>query len=372
MPLGISRTYFRRGAFFVLTSLALSAVGAAAPDAPQEGKKVVRRGIPAIWVMDSDGSNPRPLVKVRGVRWHGSPTWSRDGKQIAFDVTVEGFERGEVYLYAYDGPQKGTLKNLGPGNCPVFSPDGKTIAFHLAPQNAAAGEAGVYLMKPDGTDRRRLCAGDHAKWSPDGTKMLLADEQRTPARIDEVTLKTGEVRRVLDSAYAKIPGAVYSPDAKKMAFIGYDDQQLTRADLVVMDIPAPGHEPAVAGATAPADGAAAAAPAAATAADQAKAVRGAKVLHGGRLGWIPNWSPDGKQITFVTWEKKDGTDYDFTQVIDADGKSPMVRLKNQENQGTRTSEAEWTADGKLMVFASDREFPADLLAEKPDPPASGL
>jgi len=110
----------------------------------------------------------------------------------------------------------------------------------------------------------------------------LADEHSRPVRIDEMTVKTAEVRRVLDSAYAKIPGAVYSPDAKKMAFIGYDDQQLSRADLVVMDIPAPGHEPAVAGAAAPAGGAVA--PAAATAADQAKAIRGAKVLHAGRLG----------------------------------------------------------------------------------------
>jgi Tol biopolymer transport system component len=370
MPVQLSPRSIQRVTCFVVASLALAAVGAAAPDEAQPVKKVIKRGIPAIWVMEPDGSNPRPLVKARGVRWHGSPSWSRDGKWIAFDVTTEGFNRGEVYLYAFDGPQKGMLKNLGPGNCPVFSPDGKTIAFHLAPQNAAAGEAGVYLMKPDGTDRRRLCAGDHAKWSPDGTKMLLADEHATPARIDEVTVKTGEVRRVLDSAYAKIPGAVYSPDGKKMAFIGYDDRQLTRADLVVMDIPAPGQEPAVAGAAVPAEGAAPAA--AATAAEQAKAVRGAKVLHGGRLGWIPNWSPDGKLLTFVTWEKIEGTDHDFTHVIDVDGKSPLVRLKNQENQGTRTSEGEWTADGKLMVCASDREFPADLMVEKPDPPASGL
>src|SRR5688500_268284 len=79
---------------------AVAAVGAARTAGAQEVKKVVRRGIPAIWVMEPDGSNPRPLVKMRGARWHGSPTWSRDGNWVAFDATPEGFNRGEVYVYA--------------------------------------------------------------------------------------------------------------------------------------------------------------------------------------------------------------------------------------------------------------------------------
>src|SRR5687768_14177564 len=204
----------------LLLLAAVAAVGAAAPeDAPEEApasKKVIRRGIPAIWVMEPDGSNPRPLVKMRGMRWHGSPTWSRDGHWVAFDAMQEGFARSDVFVYAFDGPQKGTLKNLGPGNCPVFSPDGGTIAFHLAPGNSAAADVVVWLMKPDGTVRRRLCDGDHAQWSPDGKTLLVMHEQVTPARIDEVTVETGEARRVLDSQYAKIPGAAYSPDGRRM------------------------------------------------------------------------------------------------------------------------------------------------------------
>jgi Tol biopolymer transport system component len=363
MSITLSRRFQLGRAFLLLAALA--AVGAA-PEEAQPVKKVVRRGIPAVWVMEPDGSNPRPVVKMRGVRWHGSATWSHDGKWIAFDATTEGFSRADVCVYAYDGPQKGTLKNLGPGNCPVFSPDGKTIAFHLAPQNAAAGETGVWLMKPDGSDRRRLCDGDHPKWSPDGKKLLVMHEQVTPARIDEVTVETGEARRVLDSQYAKIPGAAYSPDGRKMAFIGYDDPQLSNAELVVMDIPPAGREAAVAAAGAPEEGGAEGA------AGDGKAPPGAKVLQRGRMGWVPSWSPDGRQIAFFTWEKQDGVDHDFVHMIDVDGKSPPVKLKNQGNNGTRTAEAEFTADGKLLVCSSDREFPADLLAEKPEPPASGL
>ena len=48
-----------------------------------------------------------------------------------------------------------------------------------------------------------------------------------------------------------------------------------------------------------------------------------------------------------------------------------MRLKNQEGQGTRTSEGEWSPDGKLFVFISDRDFPADAVLDKPEPPATG-
>jgi hypothetical protein len=50
----------------------------------------------------------------------------------------------------------------------------------------------------------------------------------------------------------------------------------------------------------------------------------------------------------------------------------MRAPRRQEDQGTRTAETDWSANGKLMAFASDREFPVDLLVEKPDPPASEL
>ena len=351
------------------------AAPAGGPAAGEEVKPPVQRGIPAVWMMDADGSNPRPLVKMKGMRWHGSPSWSQDGNWVAFDATPAGYPRAEVYVYAVGGPQKGTLKNLGPGNCPTFSRDDKLIAFNLKPQNAAAGEAGVYLMKLDGSDRRRLCDGDHPKWSPDGTRLLVSHEAAEPGMIDEVVLDTGKVTRLLTTKYGQVPGAVYSPDGSTMAFVGYDNRQLSRAkaDLVVADLPALRAAAASARLRAAAAGEDAAAPAPAPAPAPADVPEGAvRILQSGRLGWIPNWSPDGKRLVYVTWEKSGGTEYDFTHTIDVDGKSPPVRLKGQEDQGTRTGEAEWSPDGKAFVFHSDREFPAEKLVDRPDPPASGL
>src|SRR5688500_16498611 len=120
MAAGLSRELLPGRKCLLLAAVAVVAAADAAPAAEaQEVTKLIKRGVPAVWVMEPDGSNPRPLVKMRGMRWHGSPTWSRDGHWVAFDAMQEGFNRADIFVYAFDGPQKGTLKNLGPGNCPV-------------------------------------------------------------------------------------------------------------------------------------------------------------------------------------------------------------------------------------------------------------
>lgn len=298
-------------------------------DKPEAEKREVEkpplRGVPGIFAMDPDGSNPRPLVKIPGMRWHGSPSWSRDGAMVAFDATGGGFSESQVFVYAVKGPFKGMLRDMGPGLYPTFSPDDATIAYGGPgnPNGPQSGEPGVWLMNADGTNRRWLCNGDHPKWSPDGKKIAIAHDQQTPGTIDVVTLETGKAVRVLTSTYAEIHGAVFSPDGGKLAFIGYADPQRLAAELVVMG------------------------------ADGAPETR--QVVTRGRIGWVPNWSPDGKQLTFVLWTRKLGVDIDTSYVVDADGKGVPVKLKNQD-VGTRNVEVEWSPDGKALVFASDREI----------------
>ena len=309
----------------------------------------VRRGTPAIFLMDPDGSNPRPLVKIRGAQSHGTPSWSPDGNWVAFDATASSFVRAEVFAYAVVGPQKGTLKNLGPGNCPTFSRDASQIAFYLEARNAAGGQPGVYLMNADGSGRRFLCGGDHPKWSPDGKRLMVTHEVVAPATVDEVDVATGRVTNLLATQYAKIPGAVYSPDGNRVAFVGYHDLELEQSDLVVCDL-------------------AAAAAAREAGKPQSAAMR---VRYNGRCGWVPNWSPDGKQLTFARWETRGGTGCEVANVIGVDGKDPPVKLKGADEACSRTNEGEWSPDGKTLVIASDRPFPAAQLTDRPDPPAGG-
>ena len=95
-----------------------------------------RDGNPEIYVMDADGGNPRNLTNNRDKDY--SPSWSPDGKRIVFMSNRDGHLRDdipgistyEIYVMDADGgnPQNLTNDPRDDRN-PSWSPDGKRIAF---------------------------------------------------------------------------------------------------------------------------------------------------------------------------------------------------------------------------------------------------
>ncbi|HET9949203.1 MAG TPA: hypothetical protein VFQ22_09805 [Longimicrobiales bacterium] len=91
-----------------------------------------------IWLIDSDGENLQRLTD------HGtlveSPTWSPDGRKIAFASWKEGAPR----IYEIDLATR-TERKLdavrGPGDyiTPAYSPDGRTLAFSILGSDARSG-----------------------------------------------------------------------------------------------------------------------------------------------------------------------------------------------------------------------------------------
>src|SRR4029078_4811858 len=57
-------------------------------DAPKQAKEDFEN---RIFIGQPDGSAMKLLVQMRDYRPQGSPTWSSDGKMIAFDAWREGF-----------------------------------------------------------------------------------------------------------------------------------------------------------------------------------------------------------------------------------------------------------------------------------------
>lgn len=133
-----------------------------------------------IFVISADGGTPR---QVTNGDWnHGGPTFSADGKTIAFssnrvEDAEHAFRESEIYAANLEsGAVTQLTHHAGPDNSPAYSPDGKLIAYLSADSvdHSAWSETKLTLMNADGSNRRLLTASlDRPEsgilWAPDGS-----------------------------------------------------------------------------------------------------------------------------------------------------------------------------------------------------------
>ena len=116
-----------------------------------------------IYIMDSDGSGPKPLVKVSGENSSGERChWSPDGAKIAFHAVIPDSEGGDY--------RKAVKKAINEGNVQKALEIGK-----------AARDEEVYVINTDGSGRTALtnnaAADVNPHWSPDGRKITFASDR---------------------------------------------------------------------------------------------------------------------------------------------------------------------------------------------------
>ena len=144
-----------------------------------------------IWVMDVDGGNPRNLTN------HGAmdrmPDWSPDGNQIVFESNRDGgwefnFWKAPSDIYAMT-PDGANLINLtnhpAADGSPAWSPDGNQIAFQSNRDGDWEKDRNdnweIYVMNADGTNPINLTnhpARDvRPDWSPDGLQIVFSSNR---------------------------------------------------------------------------------------------------------------------------------------------------------------------------------------------------
>jgi TolB protein len=123
-----------------------------------------------IYVMNTDGSGVRRLTHHDG--WDAHPSWSPNGRRIAFDSWRDG--DGDIYVMDADGGGVRNLTNTDTDeDFPVWSPNGRLILFSGTRHRP---EPDLYVMDADGGNVRRLThtgfnvPGD---WSPNGQKIVF-------------------------------------------------------------------------------------------------------------------------------------------------------------------------------------------------------
>lgn len=169
-----------------------------------------------LYVMDADGSRVRALTR-RGGYYH--PAWSPDGTQIACGRVGKG--KGEILVIDADGSNQVQLTHNGwEETHPEWSPDGSTIAF-ASRRGGSAGSADVYLMNADGSEERRLTRNEAREqepaWSPDGRWIVFVSNRRGDQDLWLIH-PDGTGLRILTHNDALDWAPQWSPDGTKVAF----------------------------------------------------------------------------------------------------------------------------------------------------------
>jgi Tol biopolymer transport system component len=101
-----------------------------------DGKQIAYLYVPSpnqpeeLWVMDSDGKNPKPLNLSQRLLLGGNIDWSPDGQWIAIVTEENSRVCGGISLVRPDGDDLTPLNNFsGCATNVVWSPDGKYLAF---------------------------------------------------------------------------------------------------------------------------------------------------------------------------------------------------------------------------------------------------
>lgn len=180
-----------------------------------------------IFVIEGDVKKEVRLTKILSGDYN--PTWSPNGKKIAFVSTRKGGFLN-IWVMNADGTDQTKLTDGFWDNYPDWSPDGKYIAYqHLRPELIDDPHARVKkkryqikIIKANGRFIRTATAEGsiHPSWSPDGTQIAFSwGEQSKPNQICVVDAFGSSWKQLTDdSVYKQFP--TWSPDGTKIAYAG--------------------------------------------------------------------------------------------------------------------------------------------------------
>jgi eukaryotic-like serine/threonine-protein kinase len=194
------------------------------------------------------------------------PALSRDGTLLAVSSDEEG--NGKRFIHTYDFV-RGTSTRVSTGGVeifPVLSPNGRTVAYHGLDDQ---GSSHIYMISAEGSEKSEVVPESTGTivndWSPDGRYLIYMSFQRPGPK-----LRFYDFEKHSHSEFASGVEGQFSPDGKWVAFNGAALRNYANADVFVAQFPA------------------------ATARIQIS-------NHGGAQ---PRWRSDGKELFYITRDKK--------------------------------------------------------------------
>ena len=246
-----------------------------APNWSRDGKTLIFNQDGKIFQIPAEGGTPEQIDTGDAVHCNNDHGLSPDGKQLVVSDAHEG--RGSlIYVLPADG---GTPKLVTP-NAPSYwhgwSPDGKTLAY-CAERN---GNYDIYTIPVTGGTETRLTDAegldDGPDYSPDGKYIYLNSVRTGLMKIWRMKADGSEQTQMTfgDEYGDWFPHP--SPDGKKIIFVSFDSSvegHPANKNVALRMMPADGGEPVVL----------------------------ARFFGGQGTINVPSWSPDSKEVAFVTY-----------------------------------------------------------------------
>ncbi len=189
-----------------------------------------------IFVMDWDGANPQQITHLKTIAQ--SPTWSHDGKTVAYSAfayhTNEKTRNLDLFTYDLSTGKRFLVsyrRGINSGAC--FTPDGK----HLLLTISNGGNPDIYKMALNGKTLTRITTAKNGEMnvepsmSPDGSKIAFSSTRSGRPMIFVMNSDGSNIKQLTFAGeYNSTPS--WSPDGKKLVFAGFDKNHF---DIFVMD-----------------------------------------------------------------------------------------------------------------------------------------